>query len=221
MSRKTINIEGKNNRYQIKKLTSGIAQKRRKAFDEISRTDIGENGSSQTHLLHELTTLIESDTTSHASANARLLRQELLKKISSYRNQDRIAERDTDNIIDMQATINLLLNCDLKCYYCKEAMLVLYEMAREERQWTLDRIDNDESHTASNVVASCLKCNLNKKKMSADKFKFTKQLAVVKQESVCAEESSIWMDETFALSDCDFYGFYHAIYSNIEYDFRI
>ena len=50
-------------------------------------------------------------------------------------------------------------------------------------QWTLDRIDNDLSNTDENVIVACLKCNLQRRRQNKDKFLFTKQLKIVKQES--------------------------------------
>ena len=48
--------------------------------------------------------------------------------------------------------------------------------------WTLDRIDNDLSHTNNNTCISCLKCNLQKRRRSHEKFKFTKQLKIEKKD---------------------------------------
>ena len=54
---------------------------------------------------------------------------------------------------------------------------------REPFQWTLDRIDNSLSHTNENTCVSCLKCNLQRRVMDADKFTFTKQLKISKMEN--------------------------------------
>jgi hypothetical protein len=51
-------------------------------------------------------------------------------------------------------------------------------MAR--RQWTLDRVDNEEGHTDNNVVLACLACNLQRRTMDAERFKYGKQLRIVK-----------------------------------------
>ena len=48
-------------------------------------------------------------------------------------------------------------------------------------QWTVDRIDNSIGHDIDNIVISCLKCNLQRKTRSADKFAQTKQLVIKKQ----------------------------------------
>ena len=43
-----------------------------------------------------------------------------------------------------------MVECELKCYYCKCEMNVLYDISREMRQWTVDRIDNDLGHNIDN-----------------------------------------------------------------------
>ena len=68
----------------------------------------------------------------------------------------------------------------LKCYYCKKDCLITYENVRENTQWTLDRINNDKGHNKDNVVISCLKCNLKRGTLNDEKFKFTKQMYLIK-----------------------------------------
>ena len=49
-------------------------------------------------------------------------------------------------------------------------------------QWTVDRIDNSIGHDIENIVISCLKCNLQRRSRSSDKFLQTKQM-VIKREN--------------------------------------
>jgi len=56
----------------------------------------------------------------------------------------------------------------------------MYENVREEKQWTLDRIKNDIGHNNDNVVICCLKCNLKRGTINDKKFKFTKQMRIIK-----------------------------------------
>ena len=57
----------------------------------------------------------------------------------------------------------------------------MYNNVREKKQWTLDRLDNDIGHYNSNVVISCLECNLKKRRMNDDDFKFIKQMKIIKK----------------------------------------
>ena len=59
-------------------------------------------------------------------------------------------------------------------------MNILFSMARDETQWSLDRIDNDKCHSNENTVISCLKCNLQRRCQDMKKFTFTKQLKINK-----------------------------------------
>ena len=59
-------------------------------------------------------------------------------------------------------------------------MLLLYDNVRESTQWTLDRIDNNIGHNVDNVVICCLKCNLKRRTMNDEKFKFSKQMRIIK-----------------------------------------
>ena len=69
----------------------------------------------------------------------------------------------------------------LKCHYCFQQLLLIYNIVREGSQWTLDRIDNDLEHTAINTVIACLKCNIQRGRICKKKFLFTKQLRLIKK----------------------------------------
>jgi hypothetical protein len=49
-------------------------------------------------------------------------------------------------------------------------MLILYDMSRESRQWTVDRIDNDKGHNMDNYHLACLECNLKRRRTNDEKF---------------------------------------------------
>jgi hypothetical protein len=61
-------------------------------------------------------------------------------------------------------------------------MFILYENVREPKQWTVDRINNDLGHNNDNFVLACLDCNLKRRCKSCDKFLFTKQLNIIRQD---------------------------------------
>lgn len=109
------------------------------------------------------------------------LKREVERKINGYKNQD-VKKKifDENKIIKYEECLEKLVISKLKCYYCKSNCLLAYENVREENQWTLDRIDNSIGHNKDNVVICCLKCNLNRRTMNDEKFKFTKQMRIIK-----------------------------------------
>ena len=109
------------------------------------------------------------------------VRKEVKKKIGSYGQQDK--KRDIfnkDKLISFDECVEKLVLSKLKCYYCRTEMLLMYKDKREYKQWTLDRLDNNIGHFNDNVVICCLECNLKKRRMDDEKFKFTKQLNIIK-----------------------------------------
>ena len=105
------------------------------------------------------------------------------KKLSSYRQQDRIKKRhDSERLISLEETVELLVACQLKCHYCRQEIQITGEKRREKRQWTLDRIDNNLGHFGDNVVIACLNCNLKRRCIDKKKFLFTKRLRVDKKD---------------------------------------
>ena len=61
-------------------------------------------------------------------------------------------------------------------------MFILYKNVRDKKQWSVDRIDNNLGHNIDNIVLACLDCNLKRRCKTSDKFLFTKQLNIIKQE---------------------------------------
>lgn len=108
------------------------------------------------------------------------LLREIDKKITSYKTQDITKNKYDDNNISREQTIEKIVTSKLKCYYCKCNMKLLYKKVRDMEQWTLDRIDNDLPHQDNNVIVCCLKCNLQRRRQTKDKFLFTKQLNIKK-----------------------------------------
>jgi hypothetical protein len=60
-------------------------------------------------------------------------------------------------------------------------MNVLYDISRENKQWSVDRIDNNKGHIFDNFHLACLECNLKRRCKTDDKFLFTKQLNIIKK----------------------------------------
>jgi len=106
--------------------------------------------------------------------------REINKKLASYKTQDINKNRYDETNISQAQAIEKIVGCKLKCFYCKTKMAIFYNKVREQCQWTLDRINNDLSHTNDNVVVCCLQCNLKRRCQNDKKFLFTKQLIIIK-----------------------------------------
>ena len=108
-------------------------------------------------------------------------KKELQKKLNSYKQQDIKKNKSANGLITYEELLEKLVVSKLHCYYCKQDVLLLYENNREQKQWTLDRLDNSCGHTKDNVVISCLKCNLERRCLNDEKFLFTKQMRLIKK----------------------------------------
>jgi hypothetical protein len=107
--------------------------------------------------------------------------QQINRKIYGYKQQDIIKKLFNEKeFITLQSVINKMVDCELKCHYCSMEMNVLYDISREMKQWTVDRIDNDLGHNLSNYYLACLECNLKRRCRNDEKFLFTKQMKLVK-----------------------------------------
>ena len=117
----------------------------------------------------------------HVDENTSLFLSELNHKIQGYKGQDVRKEiHNQPTLIQMMDVLEKLVASQLTCCYCSKPILVLYKNVREPTQWTLDRIDNALGHTRENTCISCLKCNLQRRVMNAEKFSFTKKLKIQK-----------------------------------------
>jgi len=173
---KIINIIGTSEKYQINKALKikkpkvilGPILKEREKIEDISLLINEQNTHLQNLMNHE-----NNNITS-------LLEKQIKRKISSYKSQDINKKRyEEDKFISFQEVILLMNEEEIKCYYCKCFMFILYEFARENKQWSLDRINNDLGHNKDNIVLSCLECNLKKRKIRKELFLFTKNLKIV------------------------------------------
>jgi hypothetical protein len=184
-TKKSINIVGVGNRYQIKKLTNKDDMnkiKLRKASQKWQLPQEVYERKYQLELLHKIHIADNQQDDSSDNHDIKLMKRQIEKKINNYKQQD-INKKiyDSNNIITLKETIIKLDESDLLCYYCNKEMFILYEIVRESFQWTLDRIDNSLGHNKNNVIIACLQCNLKRRKQSKDAFLFTKQLQIVKK----------------------------------------
>jgi hypothetical protein len=168
-NKKKISIIGTNNRYQIKKVTKQIKEKeKRKTLQHINLTNYS----------YETQKNIIKD---NLLSDNKIFIQEIKNKISSYKSQDISKDILSSDFITFEYVIDLLRGSNLTCYYCYQPVYILYEMVRENMQWTLDRINNDEGHNKDNVIISCLECNLKRRNQNSNSFLFTKNLKITRE----------------------------------------
>jgi hypothetical protein len=109
-------------------------------------------------------------------------RTHIKSKISCYKQQD-IHKKIYNNelFITFTYVLDLLVSSNLKCCYCSTEVYILYELVRESKQWTLDRINNDIGHNIGNLVIACLECNLKRRRTNKDSFMFEKNMKIIRE----------------------------------------
>jgi len=180
---KTISITGTNNKYQMNKLIRErkTEPKKREVSKKWSFSEEYFNYDKQMKIINDISVMnLEKKSDDEITQT---VIQEINKKISSYKQQDIIKKKlELDVFIDFNCLIDKMIECELKCRYCKCEMSVLYDITREMKQWSVDRIDNDKGHNKDNFHLACLDCNLKRRRRTDEKFLFTKQLSIVKKE---------------------------------------
>ena len=163
---KTIKIIGKRN-------VDGLSGKKEKKRENMLNIDESLLEKNQVELLNKLFLNETFD-------GKDFIKSEVERKINSYKNQDKKKKRDLHDFISYDDCIEKLVISKLRCYYCRKECVLLYKAVREPLQWTLDRLDNKKCHSKENVVVCCLNCNLKKGTKDEKKFKFTKQMRIIK-----------------------------------------
>jgi hypothetical protein len=180
---KVINITGVNNRYMMKKLIKNHKEER-----EIKKRIVAQKWtfSKEHYEYNTQINIINKIYNNNYNNNDELIKitiQEIKRKISSYKQQDILKNHwDEDNFLTFDCILKKMNECELKCRYCNCEMSVLYDISREMKQWSVDRIDNNIGHTNNNFHLACLDCNLKRRRRTDEKFLFTKQLNIVKQD---------------------------------------
>jgi len=111
----------------------------------------------------------------------KVAKRALRRKLQSYKNQDHKKNIYNKDFITEEELLEKLVISKLKCKYCRANVLLFYKNVREEKQWTLDRIDNNSGHSNINTVIACLQCNLQRRNTNDKKFLFTKQMRLIKK----------------------------------------
>ena len=129
----------------------------------------------QLQLLSSLQNSVDSDKKIH------FLREQIRQKIYNYYSQDMKKQLyNPENFITLEYVLQKLKDCQLDCFYCREPVFLWYEIAREPKQWTVERIDNKIGHDIGNIEIACLSCNLKRRCMYHERYVFTKQMRIVK-----------------------------------------
>ena len=107
---------------------------------------------------------------------------QIKQKINGYRHQDILKDKlDEESFVDIAFVVQLLVRSQLQCFYCRENVFLLYEVVRDPKQWTLERVYNTKGHNKDNVEICCLSCNIKRRTMYHEKYKFTKQITFQKE----------------------------------------
>lgn len=118
------------------------------------------------------------------SFEMKTLIREIERKIYGYKQQDIEKNRyDSALFLSIYDILEKIIKEKMKCFYCWEPMYVLYEIVRESKQWSVDRINNYQGHNKENFVLACLECNLKRRRRTSEKFLFTKQLSIIKKDT--------------------------------------
>jgi hypothetical protein len=191
---KKISIIGTNNKYQMNKILNKVEfnnkeSKKRIVTKKWSFSNEYYECKNQLEMVNNIFNNLHTENKNIDGENesmkvSKIMIQEINKKISGYKQQDIIKKKlDNENFITFESVIKKMIECELKCRYCKDSMNILYDISRESKQWSVDRIDNDLGHNIHNFHLACLDCNLKRRRRTDEKFLFTKQLNIVKQDA--------------------------------------
>jgi hypothetical protein len=176
---KKINITGTANRYHMKKLNKPIDKELKKRVESEKWTFSEEHYNYENQLK-----MIQNISNNITDEVSKIAIQQINRKLYSYKQQDIIKKFfNNDKFLTFESVINKMIECQLKCRYCTKEMNVLYDISREMRQWSVDRINNDLGHNIGNFHLACLDCNLKRRRRTDEKFLFTKQLNIIKQDN--------------------------------------
>ena len=148
---------------------------------QITRDDLTDEN--QYNLLKLLEYSVQNDSM-EKPPKLLILFREIRRKIEGYRCQDLEKSKYNDlEFIAFKDVVQKLIQCKMICFYCQEKVKLLYLQVRDPKQWTLERIDNQVGHNRTNVEIACLSCNVRRRTMYHEKFRFTKQLIIQKSVS--------------------------------------
>ncbi len=185
---------GTTTKYQMKKIIPTTKEKKKRV--ETNTWGLNDNElafDTQLHILNKLlekqgptvgaTVELRATVESEEKAKySKLIISHIKTKLQSYKQQDILKKiYNESEFINLGQVILLLQETQMKCHYCSCETYLLYEIVREMKQWSLDRINNDVGHNANNLVMACLECNLKRRRTNKDSFMFTKNLKISRE----------------------------------------
>lgn len=177
--KKDVIISGQNNKYLMKRVVNKDIKEPKPKKNIEDNVFYEEDFSKKIPEL--VNNLINDDTNIKEEPFQSAIIKNIKSKINGYKNQDNKKKNyDEFNFVSIANVLNLFKEQNLNCYYCQEKCLLFYKFVRENKQWTLDRIDNSIGHVSNNVILSCLHCNLKRRNTNKEKFFQASNLKITK-----------------------------------------
>jgi 5-methylcytosine-specific restriction endonuclease McrA len=169
---KNIEFVGKRNTDKINKIENPI----RKDSEKWNFNDTMYTYNKQLEIINKL--YLDND----VEDTDMCVKREIEKKLKGYKNQD-IKKKIINDIkfISLSETIEMLMVSKLNCFYCRNVCELIYKQIFAKKQWTLDRINNNNGHNNDNVVICCYECNIKRGNMDINRFKKGKQIKIVRK----------------------------------------
>jgi hypothetical protein len=173
----------------INELTNGSKQIKKKEKEKKMRVETKTWGLNNEDLSFEtqlglLNALFNNTYNNNELINPRhiaMIVSHIKAKISGYKQQDILKGKFLESdFVSFDNVIGLLNQSKMRCHYCACETYLLYEIVRENKQWSLDRINNEIGHNRNNLLIACLECNLKRRRTNKDAFFFTKNLQIVR-----------------------------------------
>ena len=166
-------------------LTNGTKQIKKKEKEKKMRVETKTWGLSNDDLSFEtqlqLLETIFNKNDKKKDKHIAMITSHIKAKICGYKQQDLLKNKFLEEeFVSYNDVIDLLHSSQMKCHYCSCETYLLYEVVRENKQWSLDRINNEIGHNRNNLLIACLECNLKRRRTNKDAFFFTKNLQIVR-----------------------------------------
>jgi hypothetical protein len=169
----------------INELTNGSKQIKKKEKEKKMRVETKTWGLGNDELSFEtqlqLLNTIFNKNDKKRDKHIAMIVSHIKAKICSYKQQDILKGKLLETeFVSFTDVIDLLNESKMRCHYCACETYLLYEIVRENKQWSLDRINNEIGHNRNNLLIACLECNLKRRRTNKDAFFFTKNLQIVR-----------------------------------------